>query len=75
MLHLFKEKIAATIAAATAGKLQEPQVLECLEDCKAEGYDFSFPMMKLRRYKIAEDALTLATQWKTNVRCIYSSRF
>jgi hypothetical protein len=68
VLHLFKEKIAAAVAAATNGKLTDQQVLECLEDCKADGFDFSFPMMKLRRYKIAEDPKTLVEEWKNNVR-------
>eukprot|EP01122_Echinamoeba_exundans_P000232 TRINITY_DN10202_c0_g1_i1.p1 TRINITY_DN10202_c0_g1~~TRINITY_DN10202_c0_g1_i1.p1 ORF type:complete len:623 (+),score=184.26 TRINITY_DN10202_c0_g1_i1:119-1870(+) len=68
VLHLFKEKIAASVAAATNGKLTEQQVLECLEDCKAAGYDFSLPMMKLRRYKIAEDPKVLAEEWKSNLK-------
>jgi hypothetical protein len=62
----FKQKIAEALANVSG--LTPQQALESVEDSKSEGFQFSLPMMKLRRYKVEGDPLELAKKWSAEVR-------
>lgn len=71
--YQLKHKLASLLAAASDGFLTEAQACESLEEAKADGFDFSFPMLRLKKYapncSTTPDALfSMADKWKAQVR-------
>lgn len=73
ILATFKSAIAKSISAASNDLLTYQDAFSSLENCKVKGFDFSFPMLKMRKFQpfMNLDPISTANEWASQVRYVF----
>mgnify|MGYP001087042898 CR=1 FL=1 len=65
VLELFKDQLAISLAAASGLSVADAKSL--IDSGKADGFEFSITLQKIKKFKIMDDPATVGEQWKAKV--------